>query len=116
MLPSFFVCLEMKVHAMAADTDTKTTETTPAKPTAKAAKTAAVEKPAKLRIKMHTSTAGFEQVPDLNEDGSPKFNPKTGKQLMKNGREFSWLPGQEYDVATDCAERYIELGYASLVE
>ena len=100
---------------MAADTDTKTPETPPAKPTAKAAKATAVEKPATMRVKMHTSTAGFQQIPDLDENGKPKYSPTTGKQLMKNGAEFVWNPGQEYEIPTECAERYIELGYASAV-
>lgn len=64
---------------------------------------------------MHTSTAGFKQVPDLDEKGAPKFSPTTGKQLMKNGSEFVWNPHQEYDLPTDEADRYIELGYASEV-
>ena len=102
---------------MAADTDTKTSEATPAKPTAKAAKATAAEKLATTtRVKMHTSTAGFKQIPDLDDAGKPKFSPTTGKQLMKNGAEFVWNPGQEYDLPTEDAERYIELGYASAVE
>ena len=102
---------------MASDTPETTTAEKPASktPTKPAAK-ASAEKPAKMRVKMHTSTAGFQQVPDLKEDGSPKYNPDTGKQLMKNGAEFVWNPGQEYEIPTECAERYIDLGYASAVE
>lgn len=102
---------------MASDTDTKSTETSTAKPPAKtAAKTAAAQKPATMRVRMHTSTAGFQQIPDLDAEGEPKFNPKTGKQVMKNGAEFVWNPGQEYEIPIDCAERYIQEGYASAVE
>lgn len=65
---------------------------------------------------MHTSTAGFQQVPDLDEHGKQKFSSTTGKPLMKNGAEFVWNPHQEYDIPTEQADRYIELGYASAVE
>jgi hypothetical protein len=101
---------------MASDTPETTTAEKPAsnKPTKPASK-AAAEKPATMRVKMHTSTAGFQQIPDLDENGKPKYSPTTGKQLMKNGAEFVWNPGQEYEIPTECAERYIELGYASAV-
>lgn len=103
---------------MASDTtETTTAEKTASKtPTKPAAKTAAVEKPATMKVKMHTSTAGFRQIPDLDEKGQPKYSPTTGRQVMKNGPEFVWNPGQEYEIPIDCAERYIAEGYASAVE
>lgn len=101
---------------MADNTDTTTADKQASKtPTKSLAKPAASEKPATIKVKMHTSTAGFKQIPDLDESGKAKYSPTTGKQLMKNGAEFVWNPGQEYDLPTADAERYIELGYASAV-
>jgi hypothetical protein len=112
-----------KVQVMSEENESTTAAATLTRPSAtplkgappRGSKQAAASPAGTTRVLMNTSMAGFNTRQKTGADGKPLFRVTDGKPDMENTTEFVRLPGREYDIESEEAQRLIDAGYASPV-